>query len=92
MDLFEQNFTRERQIASMNALQPESMRSQLERVKKACPATSRQIARVTGIDRTSVCRVIAENKAEFDDSASTFDTVTRRTVTVYQVKSENRNG
>jgi hypothetical protein len=50
--------------------------------------TSRQISDSTGIERTSVTRVLSVNKKLFDDTQEQIDTKTGKRVTVYRLKEE----
>ena len=57
-----------------------------EYLKKYPMRTSRQIALATGIERTSVCRVLKENENDFVQAGKTICKVTKKPVTVYANK------
>lgn len=74
--LFDYKPTLERRNASFNQLQPTETRSELLAVIKAIGLiglTSRQISEKTGIERTSVTRVLKDNENRFDTSGKVFD-------------------
>jgi hypothetical protein len=92
--LFDIQPTLDRRNASYHSLQPHQVNGQIEAVKNALRCdirglTSRSISEVTGIERTTVTRILKENEALFDSTLSTFDEKTNRTVTLYRLRGNN---
>jgi len=90
--LFDIQPTLERRNASYHSLQPKTVKDELQSVLNAINAngglTSREISRVTGIERTSVTRVLRDNRNLFDVTEKIFDEKTNRTVTLYRIKGK----
>lgn len=88
--LFDYHPTLERRNASYNSLQPSTISNELKVVKDTLSIhkglTSRQISTITGIERTSVTRILKENEKYFDVTQKIFDESTNRTVTLYRLK------
>jgi hypothetical protein len=89
--LFDIQPTLDRRNASYHSLQPVKANHQIEQVKNALRCsisglTSRSISEVTGIERTTVTRILKENEGCFLSDLSTFDEKTNRTVTLYRIR------
>ena len=79
-----------RQVESWNKVTKQTIDRQLQAVKNALQChpeglTSRELSKVTGIERTSVCRTLSNNSKEFDTSKDKLDESTNRTVTLYKL-------
>lgn len=88
--LFDYHPTLERRNASYNSLQPRQVKDELKTVIDVLIASnglsSRQISEQTGIERTSVTRLLSDYKDRFDTTDSMYDERTNRTVTLYKIK------
>lgn len=91
---FRENHTRQRQVESWESVTKETQESQLQQILFHCSLakdglTSRELAMLTGIERTSVTRVLSTYKDKFDTSGEKYDFKTKKNVTAYMVKHEN---
>jgi hypothetical protein len=87
--LFDIDHTRTRQVESWNAVTQKTQDKQLQMViglLKIRPMTSRQLADYSGIERTSITRVMATHKSLFRVENEVRDEETGKNVTLYQLK------
>lgn len=87
--LFDIQHTRDRQIESWNRFSGGD--KQLNAVIIALRShraglTSRQLSKITGIDRTSITRTLKTNEKEFNTEGETVCGETGRRVTLYRLK------
>jgi response regulator of citrate/malate metabolism len=87
--LFDIDHTRTRQVESWNTVSTKTQDKQLQMViglLKIRPMTSRQLSEYSGIERTSITRVMATHKALFRVENEVIDGKTGKPVTLYQLK------
>ena len=88
--LFDIDHTLDRRNESHNSIQPSKVKTELKRIIDCLRSnpflSSRKISEITKIERTSVTRVLAENKNLFDVTKEFRDPLTNKRVTLYKVK------
>lgn len=87
---FQHQPTLDRRNESYNSIQPVTISNQLKKVIECLTEhpnlSSRQIAEITGMDRTSITGRLAENKNLFDVTKEFRDPKTNKRVTLYKIK------
>ena len=92
--LFDINYTLDRKVESWQKVSSRTQNNQLDAVIRALERfpgglSSRMVANITEIERTSITRVFATNKLRFDDSEEMIDEMTGKRVTKYKLKLDN---
>ena len=94
-NLFDIDHTLDRKVESWQKVTNRTQNNQLNSVIRALERfpeglSSRMVANITEIERTSVTRVFATNKKLFDVSEEMIDSMTGKRVTKYKLKLDNK--